>query len=127
MGMYKEMTKEEMSIFAKALRINHKVLDCKVRRKMVQESYPPCLRVSVTFIEDKVYCIHYDLNYAITPEGLYNVYLEGKVVVLTETKDGKYRYKRDLQGSGFDGPLGILTLQQVVDILKRYTTKIVGR
>jgi len=125
--MYKEMTKEEMSIFARALRINHKVKDCKVRRKMIQESYHPCLRVSVTFIEDAVYCIHYDLHYVITPEGLYDVYLEGKTVILTETKDGKYRYKRDVQGSGFAGPLGILTLQQVVDMLKRYTTKIVGQ
>ena len=117
-----EIIKQELSIFEP---------NCKVELKeninvQSQGSSIHCLRVSITFKTDAVYCIHYDLHYTAISEGIYNVYLDGKVVELTITKDGKHRWKRDIPGATFSGILGDLTIQQIASTLKKYTNSIIN-
>lgn len=124
-----EMKKEEIEILKQELSVfepNCKVQIRKNANVQAQESNTSCLRVSITFKTDAIYCVHYDLYYAVISEGVYDVYLDGKVVELTITKDGKHRWKRDIPGATFSGSLGPSTIQQIAYTLNKYTTNLIS-
>lgn len=122
------MKVEEEKILKKELTVLEPRCTVKLRKQLTTYALAgvpaDCLRVSVTFRTDAIYCIHYLLLHIPVAEGLYNVYIKAKVVELSEVQAGKFKWKKDIRGSEFEGSLGNLTILQIADAIKNYTYRI---
>lgn len=121
------MQKEEIAIIKRELgnfdvRIQHLM---KVPSTMLPGT--ECLRVSLTFTTDAIYTAHFDVYHiGPSPEGLFKVLLEYKVVEMVRQSSGQLRYKRDIPGAAFKEELGVITIHKLANILKTSMSKLVN-